>query len=272
MSPVYKTSRVSSPTNKIPDVADQATISSVTNGPRFDELNINITPATRGGTYFKAVSNPGGITEIGLSPKVSMRGLTPGTSYTFTVTGINGGPSSSASSANTPTGAIVPIATSTLSVAGGFSFTNIPQFYQDIELIITSQYAAAGDFGSYMKLNENAHGAVTSWTQLYNVDAGLYAPRVTGATDLNLGLQPGNGSANLFGAQRYKFFNYSSTNRFKTIMFESALDKNGTGSIYGASAQYRTNIPITSIGFGASSYVNLSAGSTATLYGIKGFE
>lgn len=272
MSPVYKTSRVSSPTNKIPDVADQATISSVTNGPRFDELNINITPATRGGTYFKAVSNPGGITEIGLSPKVSMRGLTPGTSYTFTVTGINGGTSSSASSANTPTGAIVPIATSTLSVAGGFSFTNIPQFYQDLELIITSQYAGAGDFGSYMNFNNNAHGAVTSWTQLYNFDASIYAPRATGQTDFNLGLQPGNGTANLFSAQRYRIFNYSSTTRFKTIMSDIGLDKNGTGSVYGSVAQYRTGIPVTSIAFGASSYVNLTAGSTATLYGIKGFE
>jgi hypothetical protein len=272
MSPLYKSPKVSSSSIKIPDVADQATITSVTNGVRFDELDINITPATRGGTYFKAVSSPGGITEIGLSPKISMRGLTPGTNYTFTVTGINGGASSSASSANTPTGAIVPIATSTLSVAGGFSFTNIPQFYQDLELVITTQYAAAGDFGSYMNLNGNGQGAVTSWTQLYNFDASIFAPRATGQTDLNLGLMPGNGAANLFGAQRYKFFNYSSTTRFKTIMGETALDKNGSGSVYGSSAQYRTNSAITSIGFGASSYVNLSAGSTATLYGIKGFE
>jgi hypothetical protein len=272
MSPLYRSTKVSSPSAKIPDVADQATISSVTNGSRFDELDINITPAARGGTYFKAVSSPGGITEIGLSPKVSMRGLTPGTSYTFTVTGINGGTSSSASSANTPTGAIVPLATSTLSVAGGFSFGSIPQGYQDLELIVTSQYAAAGDFGSYMNLNGNSQGAVTSWTQLYNVDGGVYAPRATGQIDLNLGLQAGNGVANLFSAQRYKFFNYSSTTRFKTIMMESALDRNGAGSIYGSVAQYRTNVPITAIGFGASSYVNLSAGSTATLYGIKGFE
>jgi hypothetical protein len=272
MASYSKTSRVSSPINKIPDVADQATISSVTNGTRFDELDINITPAARGGTYFRAVSSPGGITEIGLSPKVSMRGLTPGTNYTFTVSGISGGTSSSASSANTPTGAIVPIATSTLSVAGGFSFTNIPQFYQDLELVITSQYAAAGDFGSYMNFNGNGQGAVTSWTQLYNFDASLYSPRATGATDFNLGLQPGNGTANLFGAQRYRIFNYSSTTRFKTIVSDIGLDKNGTGSVYGTVAQYRTVIPVTSIGFGASAYVNLSAGSTATLYGIKGFE
>jgi hypothetical protein len=272
MSPLYKSPKVSSPSIKIPDVADQATITSVTNGVRFDELDINITPATRGGTYFKAVSSPGGITEIGLSPKVSMRGLTPGTSYTFTVTGINGGATSSASSANTPTGAIVPIATSTLSVAGGFSFTNIPQGYQDLELIITSQYAASGDFGSYMNFNNNAHGAVTSWTQLYSNDSTVFSPRFTGQTDFNIAFQPGNGSANIFSSQRYKIFNYSSTTRFKSVMVESALDKNGTGSIFGGVAQYRTTVPVTSIAFGASGYVNLSAGSSATLYGIKGFE
>jgi hypothetical protein len=269
----YKTSKVSSPNIKIEDSSDQPTVGVVTEGTTFDQLNVAYTPASTGGRIFRAVSNPGGLVGVSTTSPIPVTNLVPGTNYTFTVSGANGGPSSSASASNTPTGAIVPIATSTLSSSGGFSFTNIPQFYQDLELIVFTQYAGSGDFGSYMNFNNNAYGSVTSWTTMYNSGSSLFTTRATNAVDFNLSIQPGVESTNIFSAQRYKIFNYSSISRYKNVLVEGAVDKAvGGGYVYANAASYRVSAPITVINFGASSYINLTAGSKATLYGIKGVQ
>lgn len=269
MGSYYKSSSVSSKSTKISDVADTVSVGSIVEGIGFDQLNVSFTPSATGGNLFKAVSNPGSFIGISSTSPIPVKNLTPGTSYTFTVSGANGGPNSSASSANIPTGAIVPIATSTLSVAGGFSFSNIPQGYQDLELVIQCQYAGSGFFGSYMALNDNSPSGLTSFIRMFSDGASVATDYYTNQTDFNWSTMSGVNSTNIFASQKYYFSNYSSTNKWKSIISKASSDTNGSGYSFLSLGSYRNNSPITKITFGASGYSNLSIGSKATLFGIK---
>lgn len=268
--PTYRSNKTSSSIQKISDIADQPTIGAVTDGLNFDELNVAFTPAATGGRSFKVVSDPGGFTGQSDTSPISVRRLSPGTNYTFTVSGANGGISSSSSVANTPTGAIVPIATATLGSAGGFNFNNIPQIYQDLELVIYCQYAGTGEFGSYLRFNGGLGSNTTSFGRLYaNGSSNAAEQYITQGGDMNLGNMPGTDSTNNFSAQRYYFLNYRNTYSFKTVVARVTNDMNGSGYSFLSSGLVRTYNPITRLEFGASSYINLSANSTATLYGVK---
>lgn len=268
--PTYRQNRASSPITKISDVAEQPTIGSVTDGLGFDELRVGFTPNARGGNMFRAVSSPGGLVGNGSTSPIVVGGLTPGTSYTFTVSGANGGTASAASASNTPTGAVVPIATATLSSAGGFDFNNIPQIYQDLELVIYAQYAGNGQFGNYMRLNGGTGQLnATSFGRLFVDASSNTVDQYPNQSDFNLGNMPGVDSTNNFAAIRFYFLNYRNTYSFKTILGRSTNDMNGSGFSFLTNGLSRMYSPITRIEFGTSSYVNLSAGSTATLYGVK---
>jgi hypothetical protein len=90
----------------VPQAPTIGTISSNTSS--VGQMNVPFTAAATGGstiTGFTATSSPGGITGTGSSSPIVVSGLTPGTSYTFTVTGTNANGTSAASSSSNSTAA-----------------------------------------------------------------------------------------------------------------------------------------------------------------------
>lgn len=79
-----------------------ATIDSVSKGGSLGSLVVSFTPANSGpaATSFTVTSSPGGITASGASSPITVTGLTPGTSYSFTVVASNAVGSSAASAAS----------------------------------------------------------------------------------------------------------------------------------------------------------------------------
>lgn len=77
-----------------------ATISSVSKGAAVGQVIVAFTPANSGpaATSFTVTSSPGNITASGASSPITVSGLTPGTSYTFTVVASNATGNSSPSS------------------------------------------------------------------------------------------------------------------------------------------------------------------------------
>jgi hypothetical protein len=269
----FRSNKISSPITKINDIADQPTIGAVSEGVQFDQLNVAFTPAARGGTSFKAVSNPGGIVGQGSSSPIPVRGLVPGTNYTFTVNGTSGGVASSASASNTPTGAIVPIATVTVtgSTDTSLGFVNIPQIYQDLYVVLSSRRTDAITEGTQFMYSYA--GSIASTTKFLNADSTVFSSRVTGQNAAFLGAYPGASSgANIFGTQIIHILNYRTTS-FKTVLCRTASDRNGNGQVEISASLLRDTNPLTTFGFSTyNASVYYTPGTTATLYGVKGFN
>lgn len=79
-----------------------AAIDSVSKGGSLGSLVVSFTPANSGpaATSFTVTSSPGGITASGASSPITVTGLTPGTSYSFTVVASNAVGNSAASAAS----------------------------------------------------------------------------------------------------------------------------------------------------------------------------
>lgn len=273
-----KKSNVSSQNVKIQDIPNVIpTITSVTNGPSYDGLNVNFTipTLTTGGKpeIYRAISSPGGFVGTSTSSPIEVRGLTPGTNYTFTVTaesayGANIG-TSAASSASTPSGAMVPIATYYGDGTNtGPVFSNIPQTYQDLKVVMymRSNYASATGYSVYTNLYSYS---ATSQTWLIGNGSSLTSSRTTnGSYGATTSLTSSVDTSGIFTSAVAEYLNYKTNNQFKTILLKSATDKNGSGEIFYSVTNYRTYDPVTTITVATNG--NFITGTVITLYGIKG--
>jgi len=277
-----KSSRVSSPNRKIQDVPELPTITGVSENPTSaTALDVAVNLSQFGGRpeVLRATSTPGNIEGIsfGSSP-ITVNGLTPGTNYNFTVRaetnqGANRGATALSAAANTPTGALVPIAT--VNFSGNFAnFTNIPQTYQDLRLVYTIRSGATtNDAGKsnqvyFTGLINGVNTQSYSFAFLEGDGSTRSAGYFNNQFIVYYGLIPNaNATAGIFGSGYVDFLNYRDTNTFKTIITNQGSDTNGSGNVRITANLYRSTAAITSISVSAASVV---AGSTATLYGIKG--
>jgi hypothetical protein len=276
-----KSSKVSSPNRKIQDVPELPTITGVSeNSTSATALDVAVNFSQFGGRpeVLRATSTPGNIQGIsfGSSP-ITVNGLTPGTNYNFTVTaetsqGANRGATAPSAAANTPTGALVPIAT--FSGTSTFTFTNIPQTYQDLRLVYTIRAGNSGNDAG--KTNQTyIIGSINGDTSFLYSFAFLEgdgstrsAGYFTGQNVIYYGIVPNaNATAGIFGSGYADFLNYRDTNTFKTVITNQSSDTNGSGNVRIVANLYRSTAAITSISMSTPQMV---AGSTVTLYGIKG--
>lgn len=165
-------------------------------------------------------------------------------------------------------GAMVPIASATLASTGGFDFVNIPQTYQDLMVVVYAR-SAGTDGGLYWYANGDG-SSVYSKTYLFGDGSSAGSGRVSNSG----GGQWGNiaTSSNISGAFStaiVHILNYANTSTFKTLLVRNADDRNGSGYSILQVDMFRTTSGISRITFGNSSYLNLAAGSQATLYGIR---
>ena len=131
------------------------------------------------------------------------------------------------------------MATTTLSLIGkqtvgadgasSVTFSNIPQTYTDLQLVMSlrgngSSYSGSGIDGTSIKLN----GATTnySWRQIYGTGTGVGS--TSGSSILYLGIIDGsNATTNTFSSHSVTIPNYTSSN-YKSLSIDTTTEHNGS--------------------------------------------
>lgn len=160
-----------------------------------------------------------------------------------------------------------PIATTTLGSAGTITFSSIPTTYTDLRVVLTGK-GLSGTPNDNVRIVLNSDTSATySYTELYG---GGTPTCVSYATQFNMYLNSNNANLSDTVPTFYTidFFQYKNTSINKAFLATANMDLNGSGSVAYTSGLWRSNSAISTILLtnGAASY---SAGTTATLYGIK---
>jgi hypothetical protein len=162
--------------------------------------------------------------------------------------------------------AMEPIATAALS--GAVNFTSIPQGYQDLMVVISSRDTTASVNTTLFNYLNNDGSSIYSFTIMSGDGSTTSSSRQTGQGVFGAAAQVGaSATSGIFSTNIMHILNYSNTTTFKTVLWRSAADANGSGQSRLAVGLYRSTAAITQV------YVNpasgFAAGSTATLYGIR---
>jgi hypothetical protein len=168
-------------------------------------------------------------------------------------------------------GAIVPIAKITVPQTGNFgeyAFTNIPQNYQDL-MVVINVTATNG----YPYWYSNTYGSpAPSWTRLYGT--GNASPVSDRA------IQSGSGNVSNYSYQLLSptaptsavmhILNYANTSVYKTVLIQGASDQNGAGTVSLTVTCLATTSAITLLDF-ATFYSGglFTSGSSFELFGVR---
>ena len=161
-----------------------------------------------------------------------------------------------------------PIATTTLgSAAATITFSSIPSTYTDLRLVMVAQSVSGGTI-IYVTYNASG-GTAYSQTDLYGLGAGgtPYGSQSTTSTS-RISLANISGlSTTIPTMYTLDVFSYAGST-YKTCLATQIEDKNGSGAVANTVGLWRNTSAISSIELTKSSG-NFTAGTTATLYGIK---
>jgi hypothetical protein len=268
---------VSSQNRKIQDVPNVPIVGtpavSVREDRSIDVPFTNPTPVTGGlPAQYRAVSTPGNFQGVSLQSPITVQGLTGGTSYTFQVraetsTGANDGFTSASSTIVPQFGAMESIATVALAADGGINFTNIPQTFNDLTIVVNARSNFSITNAGYSMQFNNDGGSNYSHTYLQG--DGSSATSVRGANQtitIESGIPGSSTTAGIFGSVINHILNYRSSAN-KTVLSRSAQDMNGSGNTRLSVNLWRNTAAISTITLLTSG--SFVAGSTATLYGIR---
>ena len=154
------------------------------------------------------------------------------------------------------------IATTTLgSAASNIIFSSIPSTYTDLVLVLVGKRTTGGA-NLYINLN-NDSSALYSRTVLFGTGSAAGSTRNSGQTsitDFYVGLNASGDSLHIMN-----FMNYSNTTINKTVLWRNGRADEATQEIIGL---YRSTSAINQIDLYTAGST-ITAGSTATLYGIK---
>lgn len=156
-----------------------------------------------------------------------------------------------------------PIATTTLGTAAtSITFSSIPATYTDLRLVFVG--ATASSDAIYARVNSDT-GSNYSDTSLEGSGTVASSQNLTNRTFWSLlGIWNLNTNTNIF-MQTLDIFSYA-VSIYKTALGAGSMDKNGTGEVLRTVHLWRSTAVITSLTI--QSGVNITVGSTATLYGI----
>ena len=168
-------------------------------------------------------------------------------------------------------GAVVPIAQLTSNgTENGFGFSNIPQGYQDLFIMINGRTASPNtETQLRFNFNNDTSSSNYSSTTLNGNGSSASSTRETNSTGNGYaGIIAGNSlSSSLFASITLHILNYASTSTYKNMLIRSAIDENGAGQTALGLTLWRNTNAISVINFGTG--YTLTSGSTATLYGIR---
>jgi hypothetical protein len=168
------------------------------------------------------------------------------------------------------------IASATVGSGGSttIGFTNIPQNYTDLCLVLSLRVTRA-TAASTVGLTVN--GSSSGYSQKNIAGDGANPATSGGGTGLvriaDLTVPANNATTGIFGNQMIYFTNYSSSNN-KSISADSVSEQNGTTAYTNlVAALWGNNSPIVSISINEpNGSSNIAQYSTATLYGIRAGE
>jgi hypothetical protein len=164
------------------------------------------------------------------------------------------------------------IATTTLgSAQSTITFSSIPQDYTHLQIrgILRSDRSANPNdpiqfrFNSDTASNYSSHnltGNGSSASSGVDLGTSILEGRVTGPT----------APASTFSAEVIDILDYANTNKYKTVRWLNAHDRNGAGQVKLLSGNWRNTAAITSITFSSVTASNFVQYSSLALYGIKG--
>lgn len=156
-----------------------------------------------------------------------------------------------------------PIATTTLgSATNSITFSSIPSTYTDLVLVFNGSMASAADL--LMQFNSDT-ATNYSDTILQGNGTSATSSRDTSQTSMTLGIT-GTGKTNIFTSIA-NIQNYSNTTTYKTVLVRVSEASTLTGAV--VNLWRKTPEAINTIKVYGNGSVNISAGSIATLYGIK---
>jgi hypothetical protein len=172
--------------------------------------------------------------------------------------------------ANNQFGAMVPIShIAGTGSAGEVAFTNIPQIYQDLMVVINAASATSTTGFPYFYVNTYATPSPSS-TRIYGNGSSAVSDRATQSTSgnvMNYGFQ---GLSQTPISAVMHILSYANTTTFKTVLARGAGDVNGSGTVNITVNLSASTVPITSINIATfAAGCNFSTGSTFTLYGIR---
>lgn len=168
-------------------------------------------------------------------------------------------------------GAMVPIASA---VGNGTStsaivFSNIPQIYQDLYLVIYSLQSGAGSLIiDNFNLDGNANSN-RSYTKLQGDGTSATSARVANAATISLTPGYSTGSSTIPTTAAIHILNYANTSAYKTILSRVAADANGSGTTFLNVGMWASTSALTAfqISTGSANYFTVNA--LITLYGIR---
>lgn len=279
------TSAASAASNSITatTVPQAPTIGTATDGGTGTTVSVAFTPGATGGsaiTTYTATSSPGSITGTGASSPITVSGLTTGTAYTFTVTATNANGTSTASAASnsvTPQipGAFDSIASAAPTGTGTVTFSNIPQTFGHLQLRIMARSTQAGfatvNTCSIQINSDSGNNYYTNY--IIATGSGTNASNSWGDSSGMFALLYGASSAlsNLFGVTVMDIFDYTSTNKRKTIRANmGAMNNQGDANneVRLVNWTWANTSAITSLTITTNN--NFADGTTIALYGIRG--
>ena len=164
---------------------------------------------------------------------------------------------------------LIPIQTYTLSSAtSSVTFSNIPQNYTDLKLVVSARSDRSGARG-YVQVTFN--GATTNATQRYTIGDGSSASSSTGTNNWCMIIPGASQTANTFSNVDVYIPNYTSSN-YKSFSADSVQEDNTTAAFQVMTAGlWSVGTAITSISLfhNADNSASFVSGSTFTLYGIS---
>ena len=163
------------------------------------------------------------------------------------------------------------IATTTLvSAAADITFTSIPATYTDLVVVVFARSTFADtQVAGLIRVGNGSidSGSNYSRTRLLGNGSAASSARGTNLTSVSFDSIPAaSASAGIFGTTTIQINNYSNTTTNKTFLIRS----NETGTFLAATVGlWRSTSAINQIRIFEGGSVNLAAGTSITLYGIK---
>lgn len=174
----------------------------------------------------------------------------------------------------TDTGAMFPISSVTVGSAGTstVTFSSIPSTYTHLQIRFIARANRSGENADLITFRFNGDTASNySWHALEGAGATAFVEAAANASlPRNGEISATTATAGIFGAGIVDVLDYANTNKYKTIRSLSGVDRNGSGTIWFGSSNWRDNNAITSINILPTVGIGFVEYSQFALYGIKG--
>lgn len=161
------------------------------------------------------------------------------------------------------------------SAAAEIVFTNIPQIYTDLYVVVSAR--SSGTANNYTGLKINGVNTSQSSRFLYGTGSGVGSVALTGASDYNLiaYMTLSSDTSNTFASSTFYIPNYTSS-AAKTVSIDAVTENNATAAsqmimagLWNSTSAITSLSVVSVAGSSLQASGNLAQNSSATLYGVN---